>query len=55
MNTIHNHPIEGLYNVGAMVGDLYSGMYTFKFAGLNYGMSCITFGYLTGKRVAAAE
>lgn len=50
-----DHPIEGLYNVGAMVGDLYSGMYTFKFAGLNYGMSCITFGYLTGKRVAAAE
>lgn len=49
-----DNPIEGLYNVGAMVGDLYSGMYTFKFGGLNYGMACITFGYLTGKRVANA-
>lgn len=50
-----DNPIPGLYNVGAMVGDLYSGMYTFKFAGLNYGMSCVTFGYLTGKYVANNE
>lgn len=50
-----DNPIPGLYNVGAMIGDLYAGMYTFKFAGLNYGMACITFGYLTGKYVARNE
>ncbi|MBR2834375.1 MAG: FAD-binding protein [Coriobacteriales bacterium] len=50
-----DNPIPGLYNVGAMVGDMYAGMYTFMIAGLNYGCTCITFGYLTGKYVAANE
>lgn len=48
-------PIPGLYNVGTMVGDFYAGLYTFQMEGINYGATCITFGYLTGKYVAANE
>lgn len=44
-------PIEGLYNVGTMVGDFASDTYTFLMEGLNYG-SCITFGYLLGRDLA---
>lgn len=44
-------PIEGLYNVGTMVGDFASNTYTFLMEGLNYG-SCITFGYLLGRDLA---
>jgi hypothetical protein len=51
----NDEPLPGLYNVGTMVGDLYSGSYDFTFSGHNYGMSCITFGYLTGKYIAANE
>lgn len=50
-----DNPIPGLYNVGSMVGDFYSGVYTFMIGGLNYGATCITFGYLTGKYIAANE
>jgi succinate dehydrogenase/fumarate reductase flavoprotein subunit len=50
-----DHPIPGLYNVGTMVGDLYSGTYTFQVEGANYGMACVTFGYLTGKYITANE
>ena len=45
-------PIDGLYNVGSMVGDFYSGIYTFQLQGVNLGACCLTFGYLTGKRIA---
>jgi succinate dehydrogenase/fumarate reductase flavoprotein subunit len=47
-----DHPVDGLYNVGTMVGDMYSGNYTFEIPGLNLGATCITFGYLTGKFIA---
>lgn len=50
-----DNPIPGLYNVGTMVGDLYSGTYTFQVEGANYGMACITFGYLTGKYIVTNE
>ena len=49
-----DQPIEGLYNVGTMVGDLFAGRYTFNIQGANYGMACVTFGYLTGKLLAEA-
>ena len=48
-------PIPGLYNVGTMVGDMFSGTYTFMIEGANYGMTCVTFGYLTGKYIAENE
>ena len=47
-------PIEGLYNVGTMVGDFYGGIYTFMMEGFNYG-ACRTFGYLTGRYIAEHE
>lgn len=50
-----DNPIEGLYNVGTMVGDFYSGFYTFEVEGVNYGACCLTFGYLTGKFIAENE
>ncbi|BAK45872.1 FAD-binding protein [Eggerthella sp. YY7918] len=48
-------PIPGLYNVGTMVGDMFSGTYSFMIEGANYGMTCVTFGYLTGKYIAENE
>lgn len=51
----NDDPIPGLYNVGTMVGDAFSGTYTFQIEGANYGMNCITFGYLTGKYIAENE
>lgn len=50
-----DHAIPGLYNVGTMVGDMFSGTYTFMIEGANYGMTCVTFGYLTGKYIAENE
>lgn len=50
-----DNPIEGLYNVGTMVGDTFSGCYNFLLEGHNYGMNCVTFGYLTGKYIAENE
>lgn len=50
-----DNPIPGLYNVGTMVGDMFSGTYTFMIEGANYGMTCVTFGYLTGKYIAENE
>ena len=47
--------IPGLYNVGSMVGDVFSGTYTFMIEGANYGMTCVTFGHLTGKYIAENE
>lgn len=50
-----DNPIPGLYNVGTMIGDFYAGLYTFQMEGINYGATCITFGYLTGKFIANNE
>lgn len=50
-----DNPIAGLYNVGTMIGDLWAGRYTFNIQGGNYGMACLTLGYLTGKYIAANE
>ena len=50
-----DNPIPGLYNVGTMVGDAFSGTYTFQIEGANYGMNCLTFGYLTGHYIAEHE
>lgn len=46
-------PIEGLYNVGSMIGDMFSGTYTFQMEGINYGACCITLPYLLGKHLSA--
>jgi len=51
----NDEPIPGLYNVGTMAGDMFAGVYTFQIEGGNYGMNCITYGYLTGKYIAANE
>lgn len=48
----NDNPIPGLYCVGIMVGDTYANIYNFLVAGHNYGMNCLTFGYLTGKAIA---
>lgn len=45
-------PIEGLYNLGIMVGDSYSTLYNFGIEGHNLGMNCVTYGYLVGKELA---
>ena len=45
--------IPGLYCVGSMVGDMYSNVYTTHFPGHNLGGCCLTFGYSTGKYIAA--
>lgn len=50
-----DNPIDGLYNVGTMVGDMFANNYTFMIEGANYGANCITFGYLTGKFIAENE
>jgi len=44
--------IPGLYAVGTIVGDMYSGIYTFMEPGHNLGANCLTFGYLAGKGIA---
>ena len=51
----NDEPIPGLYNVGTMVGDVYSNCYNFLMEGQNYGMNCVTFGYVTGKFIAENE
>jgi len=48
-------PIPGLYAVGTIVGDMYSGIYTFMEPGHNLGANCVTFGYLVGKEIAKAK
>ena len=49
-----DEPIPGLYNVGSMAGDLFSGHYDFMIEGHCYGMG-LTLGYLTGKYIAHNE
>lgn len=46
-------PIPGLFNVGAMVGDMYANTYNFAIPGNSYGINCLTFGYTLGRRLAA--
>ena len=46
-----DRPIPGLYGVGSIVGDMFSGFYNYRMAGQNYG-ACLTFGYLTGRFIA---
>lgn len=48
-----NAPIEGLYNVGTMVGDTFGTFYNFRVPGQNLGMNCITHPYLLGKALAS--
>ena len=45
-------PIEGLYNVGTMIGDFYSNSYNFVLPGQNLGACCCTLPYLVGKAFA---
>ena len=47
--------IPGLYAVGTLVGDMYSGIYTFMEPGHNLGANCVTFGYLVGKDIARTD
>lgn len=47
--------IPGLYAVGTIVGDMYSGIYTFMEPGHNLGANCVTFGYLVGRDIARAR
>lgn len=48
-------PIEGLFNVGSMIGDMYSGTYTFAMEGVNYGATCVTLPYVLGKDIASGK
>ena len=51
----NDEAIPGLYIVGTGVGDVFAGYYSFQIQGINYGMNCVTFGYLTGKYIAENE
>ncbi len=42
-------PIEGLYNIGVMVGDMYATTYNFCICGHNLSATCTTFPYLLAK------
>lgn len=44
--------VPGLYCVGIMVGDMYANCYSTHFPGHNLGSTCLTFGYLTGQKLA---
>jgi len=46
-------PIEGLYNIGIMVGDMYANCYNFSICGHNLGACCNTFSYMLGRELAA--
>ncbi|OUO95907.1 FAD-binding protein [Gordonibacter sp. An232A] len=51
----NDEPIPGLFNVGAMVGDMYANTYNFAIPGNSYGINCLTFGYLLGRDLAAGR
>lgn len=51
----NDEPIPGLYNVGTMMGDMHGVCYTYLMEGFNYGSTCLTYGYLTGKYIAENE
>lgn len=48
-------PIPGLFNVGSMIGDFYSGVYTFAMEGMNYGACCITLPWVLGQDLAGGK
>lgn len=50
-----DNPIPGLFNVGSMIGDFYSGVYTFAMEGVNYGACCITLPYVLGQDLASGK
>jgi succinate dehydrogenase/fumarate reductase flavoprotein subunit len=45
-------PIQGLYNVGSMIGDFYANSYNFGFPGQNLGGACGCFPWLLGRDLA---
>lgn len=47
--------IEGLYEVGTMMGDIYQNYYTFGLTGVNMGFFCLTYGFMTGKALAEGK
>lgn len=51
----NDNPIPGLFNVGAMIGDMYANTYNFAIPGNSYGINCLTFGYLLGRDLAAGK
>jgi succinate dehydrogenase/fumarate reductase flavoprotein subunit len=48
----NDDPIEGLYNVGIMTGDMYGNCYNFSIPGHNLGACCNTFPYMLGRELA---
>lgn len=51
----NDQPIEGLYNVGTMIGDFYANSYNFVLPGQNLGAGCLTLPYVLGKELAEME
>ncbi len=51
----NDEPIPGLFNVGAMIGDMYANTYNFAVPGNSYGINCLTFGYLLGRDLASGK
>ena len=49
-----DNPIEGLYNVGSMAGDMFYAQYTYMIPGFTYG-SNLTLSYVTGKFIVENE
>jgi hypothetical protein len=47
-----DNPIDGLYNIGVMIGDSYANCYNFAICGHNLGMNCNTMAYMLGKDLA---
>ena len=48
----NDQPIEGLYNIGVMVGDMYATTYNFCICGHNLSATCTTFPYLLAQEFA---
>ncbi len=51
----NDEPIPGLFNVGAMIGDMYANTYNFAVPGNSYGINCLTFGKLLGEDLASGK
>lgn len=50
-----DQPIPGLFNVGAMIGDMYANTYNFAIPGNSYGINCLTFGRLLGQDLTSGK
>lgn len=48
-----NTPIEGLYNVGTMMGDTFGTFYNFRVPGQNLGLTCIFYPFFLGRELNA--